>query len=1043
MGTTSEWPAGDGEMARRIREHDWGATVLGPADRWPQSLRTLVDTILLLPGPATILWGPSHVQIYNDPYIAVAQHRHPGLLGAPVELGWGDAYGEVIRPLLEAAQAGRATRLTDYRVALTAADGTQEERWFDTDWSPVPGEDGEVAGILQTIVEVTARRATEHALRKGEKRFRALATAGSQAIYRMNPDWTEMFELRGRGFVEDVVGPDSNWAASYVFPADQPAVRAAIDEAIRTKSVFELTHRVRRTDGSVGWTHSRAVPILDDAGSITEWFGAASDVTEAKLREEKDAFLLKLSDTLRPLVDPIAVQETASLLLGQQLGADNVNYGVINTEAKAVVVAREYRVEAAPSTIGSFSFANFETVLRTLRTTKRTLQVDDTATSSLISDEERRTILAIEVGAFVTTPLVKAGRHVASLTVTSLRPRSWTASEIGLIEETAERTWAAVERATAEAALRSSEDRFRTLAASIEDVFYITDLNRGQLAYLSPSYEKVWGRPVTDLLEDLGRFADTIHPDDRERMTAGLISQRAGQPILAEYRIVRADGELRHILDRSFPVPGKERDLSAGVARDVTDSKVASIALRESEIRLRSLIEGIPQLVWRAVDGGQWTWASPQWTEFTGQSNEDSQGKGWLGPLHPDDRPVAQEAWSHAMDTGGFELEYRLRRASDGRYRWFQTRAAPVRNDAGEIIEWLGTSTDIHDRRAASEALRESEERFRQFGEASSDLLWIRNAETMEFEYVSPAFDKLYGVPRSDLDNVNDLKGWAKLVHPEDRDLAVQSLYELRHGRPNSMEWRVVGPEGDIRWLHNTDFPLLDEAGNVQRIAGIAHDVTERKRALELQSTLLAELQHRVRNILALIRSVVARTARGATSLDSFVDHLQGRIDAMARTQVMLTRSPGETVDLEQLLREEMLAQAAPPDRYRIAGPTVALSPKATEVLSLALHELATNSVKYGALARDSGYINIDWEVRDSGGEPWLQVRWDEHSSVIGERRRTAGFGTELITRRVPYELAGRGEMELKEDGVCATIEFPLRGRGSVLQTSAGFLSGN
>ena len=131
------WPAGEGEMARRVRAFDWAATPLGASATWPQSLRTAVDMVLAMPGPATILWGPTHVQLYNDAYVAIAQERHPALLGVPVSSGWSEVYEAVIAPLLEAARAGRATRQTGFAVTLRSPDGSSAERIFDTDWSPI------------------------------------------------------------------------------------------------------------------------------------------------------------------------------------------------------------------------------------------------------------------------------------------------------------------------------------------------------------------------------------------------------------------------------------------------------------------------------------------------------------------------------------------------------------------------------------------------------------------------------------------------------------------------------------------------------------------------------------------------------------------------------------------------------------------------------------------------------------------------------------------------------------------------------------------
>jgi len=134
--------------------------------------------------------------------------------------------------------------------------------------------------------DIDERTRIEAALRQSEERFRALVTATSDVVYRVSPDWTEMRYLRGRDFIPDTESPNRTWLDKYIHPDDQPHVMAAINEAIRTKSIFELEHRVVRVDGTLGWTFSRAVPLLDDNGEILEWFGAASDISQRKYAEE-------------------------------------------------------------------------------------------------------------------------------------------------------------------------------------------------------------------------------------------------------------------------------------------------------------------------------------------------------------------------------------------------------------------------------------------------------------------------------------------------------------------------------------------------------------------------------------------------------------------------------------------------------------------------------------------------------------------------------------------------------------------------------------
>ena len=164
-------------------------------------------------------------------------------------------------------------------------------------------EKGNPVRCAVAITDITERKLAQEALSKSEDRFRAFVTASSDVVFNMNPDWSEMRQLRGREFISDTNSSSRAWLGKYIPPDDQPRMLAIINESVRTKSVCELEHRVFRVDGSVGWAFSRAVPLLDASGEIVEWFGAASDITERKQAEDA---LRQSHDELRAIYDHMA-----------------------------------------------------------------------------------------------------------------------------------------------------------------------------------------------------------------------------------------------------------------------------------------------------------------------------------------------------------------------------------------------------------------------------------------------------------------------------------------------------------------------------------------------------------------------------------------------------------------------------------------------------------------------------------------------------------------------------------------------------------------
>lgn len=244
-----------------------------------------------------------------------------------------------------------------------------------------------------------------------------------------------------------------------------------------------------------------------------------------------------------------------------------------------------------------------------------------------------------------------------------------------------------------------------------------------------------------------------------------------------------------------------------------------------------------------------------------------------------------------------------------------------------------------------------------------------------------------------------------------------------------SAERELSAPDSGTRYIVR----ILPYRSIDNFIAGVVItfiDVTAIIRAEERQRLLLAELQHRVRNTLGVVRSIARRSAETSSNVEEYASHLDGRLNAFARTQALVTRDPEGGVDLEYLVVEELLGyNASEGEQLRVSGPVVRLQPKAAETFALAIHELATNALKYGALSQPSGRVEVDWHIDETIDPPQLIFAWRERGGppVTSPLRR--GFGTELLERTLAFEFKGQTTVRFDSAGLQCTIKVPLSQR--------------
>ncbi len=492
-------------------------------------------------------------------------------------------------------------------------------------------------------------------------------------------------------------------------PGSEPyeAMRRAAAEGI-----FAAFETYAETLGA--WISGRVYP---SEGGVSVYL---QDITERKaagkaLRAaaERDRFRVALSDALRPLTDAAEIQATAARVIGEHLEVSRAFYFTAEREGQSGgyvhVITRDYlRHPEMQSAVGRYPQpASAENLYAGLPKGEK-LVIEDINRLSERARGFRERYLALGIRSLVAVPLVKDGRYVAAFEVNDAGPRDWTANEIALVEETAERTWSAVERAHAEKALRESELRFRTLVENVPGAIYrCAPSPPWTMRFISERVEEITGYPSAEFLEGGARsFENVMHPEDRGRVVSEVMcALERREPYVLEYRILHADGSVRWVSETgsgAFSEGGEALWLD-GVMLDISDRKRAQEALRRSEQRYRSLVTTSSSIVWATGAAGVATRRSLAWEEFTGQRPEEYLGSGWLDAVHPGDRERVAEVWERAREEGEpFEVEGRLRGRGGG-YRYVQARGVPIRDPEGRVLEWTGTLTDVHDRKVAEE----------------------------------------------------------------------------------------------------------------------------------------------------------------------------------------------------------------------------------------------------------------------------------------------------------------------------------------------------
>jgi PAS domain S-box-containing protein len=260
-------------------------------------------------------------------------------------------------------------------------------------------------------------------------------------------------------------------------------------------------------------------------------------------------------------------------------------------------------------------------------------------------------------------------------------------------------------------------------------------------------------------------------------------------------------------------------------------------------------------------------------------------------------------------------------------------------------------------------------------------------------------------------------------IHPDDRAHFRAYHRRTRVDSPPTVTFRFLRPDGREVWLEETSRAERDSAGRPVRVKGVVRDITRRKQAEERQDLLIAELDHRVKNVLAVVAAVAMHTRRRSGTMDEFIKSLNGRIQAVAAAHALLSQSHWCGVGLTELVSNQ-LAPYTTDANISIGGPEVTLTAAQTQAVAMVMHELVTNAAKYGALSGPDGSVAVSW---DCSADTILTIVWRERGGPPITAPVQSGYGSSLIRDLIPHELGGTVDLKLRPDGACCEIKVPLK----------------
>ena len=453
----------------------------------------------------------------------------------------------------------------------------------------------------------------------------------------------------------------------------------------------------------------------------------------------------------------------------------------------------------------------------------------------------------------------------------------------------------------------------------------------------------------------------------------------------------------------------------------------ALLAVRTSEERFRRAQQAAGVGTWDwDVTANRAVWTEEAWALFEPGGTGEVTFERWRAAVHPDDREAAAQVVSTAIGTGNpYEDEYRVSH-NDGTVRWILSRGRVERDSAGRT-HMRGTVQDISDKKAIVQELRRSEQFLSAVTDAAPISIYVLDVPTQTNEFVSRHASKFVGYEEAEFKRI--IAKPFGLMHSDDAARLPAHLRNVganQNGEPLEFEYRMRHADGSWRWFLSRDVAFgRDSRGGLTKVLGTAIDITAHKAADEHKRLLMGEVNHRAKNLLAIVQSIARQTAKTASPTE-FAEQLSQRLHGISASQDLIISGNWRGVPVAQLVRSQLAYLGENFDRrINLDGEHIVLTPSAAQGIGMALHELATNALKYGSLSTAAGEVDVEWEAMDGDDGQTLRLRWSERGGPVVAKPVRRGFGHTVIERMAALATNGSVSLDYHRHGLVWELRAP------------------